>query len=256
MSKDQLEVITANHADQIERINQYHGACLKSYGDQMGYAFLCGVELGQVKTRIPHGQFQEFCTRYLPQIPERSAQRYMSFADALRSKSATVADLANKPLQIANGTLPEKQKEEVLKAVHDIADGKTLTQLYRDLGIIRQPEKAGGYRPDLKALKKFLEEKYPSFVGTKWADLPEPIQKEFRKTHKPKIDPKLLAQSKQEKADHLFSDLTDSFDAEDYKKYWTPEQRKIAKTLFWDFHQKLAALEKSEPKQPKRKAAK
>ena len=144
MSKDKLEVISAAQTDRIERIKSYHQHCIRSFNTQMGYAFLCGAELSAAKAEVPHGQFTEWRERYLPQIPARSATRYIQFAEAL-AQNGHLADL-KQPLRLCdsavknNGTLTDKEQEAVLKAVHEVADGKTLTQLYRDLGVIREPK--------------------------------------------------------------------------------------------------------------------
>lgn len=142
MSKDHLEVISANQAERIDRIKQYHTGCVGAFGQQMGYAFLCGLELNAAKGELPHGSFMEWHNRYLPQLSKGSVQRYMAFATTLRGEiTHAVGNLDLDKLRLANGELPEKEKEAVLKAVHKVADGKTLTELYRDLGVIRQPKK-------------------------------------------------------------------------------------------------------------------
>lgn len=137
MSKDTLEVLSANQSERIDRINEYNAGFHDAFGQQMGNAFLAGMELNALKAEIPHGKFMDFCARYLADVSKSSVQRYMAFADGLQPKLPTMGNLK----LLTNGRIPEKEKEEVLKAVHDYADGKSLTQLYRDLGVIRQPEK-------------------------------------------------------------------------------------------------------------------
>lgn len=134
--KGTMEVMSADHAARVNRIKQYEAACRNSFSAQMGYAFLTGVELNAAKEELPHGKFMEWRETFLPEIPERSAQRYMRFADQIRH-SGGFADSGKLKL-LGNGDLNEKDKEKVLEAVHEIADGKTLTQLYRDLGVIRE----------------------------------------------------------------------------------------------------------------------
>jgi hypothetical protein len=133
--------------NRLAAIQFYDQRCRKSFADQMGYAFLAGVELNALKTEIAHGQFAAFRKQFLPELPERSAQRYMAFASALTDafpavgKSATVADLAKTRLLLTDGApIPEGDLQAVCKAVHQAADGKTLTQFYRDLGVIREPK--------------------------------------------------------------------------------------------------------------------
>jgi hypothetical protein len=132
-----LEVLIVQHEQRVQRIRTYHDGCVRAFGQQMGFAFLAGLELNRVKDEIAHGQFMAWVEKHLPEIPHRTATRYMGFADALTPKLATVANLDTARLQLTNGDLPTEAKAEVLQAVHDVADGKTLTQLYRDLGVIR-----------------------------------------------------------------------------------------------------------------------
>lgn len=140
-----MDVMTQEQAALVDQIKSYHAAFEKSFGDQMGYAFLAGASLNTAKESLPHGKFTTWREANLPEIPERSAQRYMKFADQIRH---SVADLPSpgKLKLLGNGDLAEKDKEKVLAAVHEIADGKTLTQLYRDLGVIRE-KKAPEHHP-------------------------------------------------------------------------------------------------------------
>jgi hypothetical protein len=62
----------------------------------------------------------------------------MDLADKL-IKSATVADLPSvgEIHLLTDGTIPPEYREPILSAFHEVADGKTLTELYRDTGVIR-----------------------------------------------------------------------------------------------------------------------
>ena len=132
--------------ERAARISVYHQSFEKAAQDQLGYAFLCGVELTQAKDECAHGQFMKWRETALPQIPQGTAGRYMQFAHAIQSQSKQIANLTAKPLQLTNGELPEEDRKIILKAVHDFADGATLTELYRDLNILRKP-KAKQYHP-------------------------------------------------------------------------------------------------------------
>jgi hypothetical protein len=138
MSKAETQVIPKETSERVERIKGYHAECLKAFGDQMGFAYLCGAELLLLKESTKHGEFGELKEQCFPDMPQRTVSRYLTFAEALQGKFATVANLKVERLQLTNGELPEKEKETILKAVHQVADGKTLTQLYRDLGVIRE----------------------------------------------------------------------------------------------------------------------
>lgn len=141
MTKELTVIPIPEQSARAERINDYHAGCLKAFGQQMGYAFLCGFELNRAKEELPHGSFIKWREANLPKLANGTAANYMRFCDALQTKFPTVGNFKPEHLQLINGELPKAQREEVLKAVHDVADGKTLTQLYRDLGVIRQPKK-------------------------------------------------------------------------------------------------------------------
>jgi hypothetical protein len=147
--------VKVNFEESRERILGYHENNLRACQQQFGYQFLAGLELGRVKDALPHGQFMKWREENLPALPERTAQLYLAFAQELISKSATVADLASKPLQLSNGEIPEREKRVILDAVFEFADGRSLTELYRDLGVIR-PKKEPEYHPpkDLTAEEK------------------------------------------------------------------------------------------------------
>ena len=119
------------------RIKAYHAGFQSAFGSQMGYAFLAGLELNAIKEALPHGGFLKWGRAHLSEIPHRSATRYMEFQTKLATGGQCDAVANIKRLE--NGELPEAEKEKVLKAVYQAADGKTLTQLYRDLGIVRPP---------------------------------------------------------------------------------------------------------------------
>lgn len=160
--------VAAELQQRVDRIKLLHAGTLRAFRDQMAYAFLAGVELLALKDTTAHGDFGKLRKQLLGDIPERSQQRYMGFAQALQSKSATVADLAKQPLLLTNGQIEEQQAQKVSKAVHDFADGKTLTELYRDLGVIRQPKKPG--EVEHKAKKLSMVERHAQAVALAKSD--------------------------------------------------------------------------------------
>lgn len=126
-------------------IRSYHENGWRAAQQQFGYQFLAGVALHRAKAALAHGLFgqwieENFSTGPCP-LTERTAQRYMRFAEELISKSDTVSDLTRQPLLLTNGDIPEKEKKIILEAVFEFADGRSLTELYRDLGVIRPPKK-------------------------------------------------------------------------------------------------------------------
>lgn len=144
---DKSEIVSAVQAKRIELIKAYFAAGKKSFGDHMGYNFLVGAEMNALKDETPHGQFQKFRGSYFPEIPERTARLFMGFAAEL-SKTATVAVLptVGSGKLLTNGGLSEPQREEILKAVHKVCDGKRVMEMYRALGLVR-PKSAPAHHP-------------------------------------------------------------------------------------------------------------
>lgn len=245
MSKDALEVLSAQQAGRIDRIKDYHAQAGRSATDTKCATVLCAMELIVLKEATPHGQFLALRERYFPELSARMCQYYMKALTRLTGKNETISHLIK---EAQDGPLSDAKREKFLAAVDDASDAATATDLLRATGALREPTPAGGYRPDLKALKKFLEDKHPTLVGTKWPDLPKDVQDQFKKEHKPKIDPKLVAESKRQKAEHIRDDLNQMLTDQEFKKYWSPELRAEFKDLFWDFHRALTALDKKAAK--------
>lgn len=123
-----------------DRILNYHTSVIRAFGQQMGYAFLCGLELNAAKEEIAHGAFEKWREQNLPELPKRTACRYSAFADALQDQCKSISKLTQRAqLLLTNGDFEDADRTELLQAVHDATDGKSLTQLYRDLGVIRDP---------------------------------------------------------------------------------------------------------------------
>jgi hypothetical protein len=128
--------------DRATRVLTYHTGVIRSFGQQMGYAFLCGLELNAAKTELAYGAFERWREDNLPQLRRSTAHQYRVFADLLQAKSKRLSGLTqNAQNLLTNGELDDSDRAEILQAVHDVTDGKTLTQLYRDLGVIREKQK-------------------------------------------------------------------------------------------------------------------
>lgn len=144
------EIVLSLNPDQqkqVVRISAYHSGFVAGFKQQMGYAYLAGRELVSLKESLPHGDFQEACSAYLPGVTERTAQRYMKLHARLElnvagGKNDTVSHLKLLP----NGELSEEAEKAVLAAVYEAADGKTMTDLYRDTDLIRE-KKAPKHTP-------------------------------------------------------------------------------------------------------------
>jgi hypothetical protein len=97
--KDLIESTDASPAgldDLALRINAEHEAAFKSARAAFEHAINCGRLLLEAKAKAPHGTWLPWLREHTA-VSERTAQRWMRFAEnaeALLAKSATVADLA------------------------------------------------------------------------------------------------------------------------------------------------------------------
>jgi hypothetical protein len=128
--------------DQIsraERAVKWHEHALQGFKTMVQGAYLTGIELRALKSSLAHGQFMLAREQYFSSIPERTCQRYMAFVELLNSKSATLADLTTNTKMLTEG-VQEQHREVLLKTIHDETDGKTMTQLCRDMEVLRDPK--------------------------------------------------------------------------------------------------------------------
>lgn len=134
------EIVPTLNADglrHIDRVKAYHAGTIGGFKQQMGYAFLAGRELNILKEIVPHGEFLATCKEYLPDLSDRTARRYMQFSEALQLTLGGKTDTMSNLKLLPSGELSEEAEKSILAAVHEAADGKTITELYRDLGVIR-----------------------------------------------------------------------------------------------------------------------
>jgi len=131
-----LTVMSSDIASQVDRVNHLHASFQRSANQVVIYAYLAGCELVALKESVKHGQWLAFRESYFPHIANRTAQRYMLFADQIRHALADLPTVGNVKL-LENGELPAAEEAKLVAAFHDLAGGKTLTELYRDTGVIR-----------------------------------------------------------------------------------------------------------------------
>jgi len=118
-----------------------------------------GAELLALKEELPHGRFAERVEKIFP-FTMRTATKYMQLADQLQAKllakSEPGSDLKNEPGSLL--ALPES-------TIRAAVEGKTLTQLYFDFGIVKRPLSLPPARPlnDSEALKKEIRENRDKF---------------------------------------------------------------------------------------------
>ncbi len=160
---NKLAMIDKEGADELDllkvKIAQYDDGFRRAYSQQMGYAFLAGLAVNRAKEILPQGKFIPWVEE--SKLNRMSANRYGRFVEALIEAHPAVGKCNTAMLQISSGDgdvtkLSEEDQEQILKAVHDAADGKTLTEMYRDLGVIRQPKKQE-YHPIRQTPEEALE---------------------------------------------------------------------------------------------------
>lgn len=137
--KNLTTVLSAEHARLVDDVKGFHAGCLTSAKAEMVYRFLTGCRLIKLKEITVHGDWENFRKEHFPEIPSQTASLYSRTAKAvLELKSPTVGDLKVEQLQIENGRLPEKQEAKVLEVLREVYDGKSQTEFYRSVGLIRE----------------------------------------------------------------------------------------------------------------------
>ena len=99
-------------------------------------AIAVGVQLLRGKGILEHGDFMRWYKKYLSCISERTCRKYMDLVNAITSKSASGAVLEK--LNVAPQQLTEDYCRRMVPHVMKIIEGKTITELYQELGIVKQ----------------------------------------------------------------------------------------------------------------------
>lgn len=130
----------ANHVTQLNMAAQ-------NFAAQAVYcAVLAGAKLNRAKTILPHGEFSKWAGTNFPTINIRSCQRWMALADSLEQrligKNDTVSHLGESPLLALPDPrdLQDSSNKEIVRQVNEVIDGRGLTELYRDLGVVKARE--------------------------------------------------------------------------------------------------------------------
>lgn len=101
------------------------------------YAARCGAELNHAKEICKHGQFMKWMKKNVPEISDKTAERYMKLAEGI-SKRVLKFDTVSNLLQLPDPRdLKATAHSKVAQAVQKFVDGKTVTQLYLEFGIVK-----------------------------------------------------------------------------------------------------------------------
>jgi hypothetical protein len=154
------------------------------------YAAIAGAAANRLADILPHGSLEKTLEETFPR-DHRTLHNWRHFAAALLpaiGKRETAA-LLTAPV-IGKKVIPMKALEGLQEAVLKTMDGKGMMEFMRASRMLREPQKDGGYRPDPEMVAAFLAEKHPELNRTPgpgvptfplYAELPEKVQKEFRK---------------------------------------------------------------------------
>jgi len=238
LAKAELLPALTNIVDpaRLERIKINHAAMRKTFEYQIDLATFVGIDLLQVKEAVGHGNFMAWREAHLPDITHRSCTRYMDFVLKLDAMS----NLGFQSLLLTEGELPLTVRTNVQQAIRKIGgEGKTWTALYRDLGLVADPPATGGFRPPDAAVQKWLKKHHPELAGTKFADLPEPVRKQFQKQFKPDAPSAAMrAEAARARFEKCFEELSELMDSKDWG-YADETQRITARDIAHDAHEKL-----------------
>ena len=111
------------------------------------------------------------------------AQRYMQVAEGLKLKAKDRPELDALLASVAT-QMTEEGRARLAAAVENICDGETMASLIEAYRITkRAPGTAatGGYKVDEERVQVFLRGYHPQLEGTRYAELPEDVQAEFRR---------------------------------------------------------------------------
>lgn len=135
-----------------QRIRTHHKGVIEGFQSQVMSAFLCGVELNAAKALIHHGNrhangedfvkngFIKWREKEFPTISHGCAANWMNLAKGMQEKFPTVGNFVPRLLATNGEPMSEGEEEAVMKGIHEVLDGKTITEWYRELDILRKPK--------------------------------------------------------------------------------------------------------------------
>jgi hypothetical protein len=144
--KNKLEVIPRIVAEKLEAhaqvIHTLIAAQRRGAAEQFGYAFLAGRALLQAKNIVPNGNtkvpdagFKRWVEANFSEISMRTAENWMLFAEAILTRSQTVA--ASSPLLLGSVELTGQSHDSILQLVPEVMDGKGMMHFMRHCRLLR-----------------------------------------------------------------------------------------------------------------------
>lgn len=171
------EINFPQDATPAERINMLHRAAKELSGAAVKYAIATGIELLRVKKSLPHGEFGDWIKTACMFSP-RTASNYMTLANKILitwDEDGTCTSSQTERNLLAEGADYSEAIDHALDST--LLDGRTLSDLYSDYGIIPPSKRLGGLR-DGAGRKKALDD--PEAAAVLWEDTNQILRSELQ----------------------------------------------------------------------------
>lgn len=143
---DSTAIVIKDQDKRVAEALRLHASATASAAQMAIAAAKCGLELKALKKEAGHGTWENFFADNFEShgLTLRTAQKYMALADGLKGRALkNESGSFLKLLECAPSELKPAEQEKLTKAVGKVTDGKTLSELYQDFGIVKKPQGSG-----------------------------------------------------------------------------------------------------------------
>lgn len=242
------EVVKGNLPELFKEVKLLHAENVAAAAGVAPRAVRIGIVLHQINGVVGHSEFLPAMQKHCPDMSQSTCYNYMRVVTelAIREISNSVGNLKKLP--------PSERTGEAKKAVSEMdwqktpfnaddlakrVEGKQLTAVYREYGVIKPPKKDGGFRPDADAVHAWLEKHHAKLLGTAYDALPVKLQKAFKKQYRPKaLSPEIIAQGKRAEGSAAFDLLAEQMH-ENTCMHWEEDFKINFRKLLKDYVAKL-----------------
>jgi len=127
-------------SNQLARqIEDFHIAAKHHAEQAVTNAVCCGFLCLYAKQSLEHGQFKKWFKENVKHVSYPSVNRYMQLSKQLKNLTVRFLDSPEKE-NLPNALNSKDFKQNLLKEVNEFASGRSLTELYYDYGIVKQPK--------------------------------------------------------------------------------------------------------------------
>ncbi len=148
-------VLTAKQAAGVDRAKAYHSAIRRTAEGVGIYTYLLGHQCIQLKDSLKHGEWGSFVATHLTALSPRTIQFAMSAVDQIR-KSADLPVIGKVKL-LSDGSVDKASEQEISAAWSEFAEGKTITEIMRGIGAIREKRLQEHHNPKPRTVDERLE---------------------------------------------------------------------------------------------------